>query len=223
MNCTDFENELIELTAARTRGLSEAARRHVATCADCRRSVNGDRALDRMIAAWRAATPAPTSRARLVTALLNDRPRAAPARSTPQRTPAAAWSLITVATVLMCLGVALWRDDDPRPNALVNRGPESSPVQALPISESVASLWDGMQSRSQQAAVETVRRLEEWPQVALHETIPAALPISAAEAANSPQSSAPWLQWGEPLGRQVGQAFQFLGDALPETLERPAG
>jgi hypothetical protein len=31
------------------------------------------------------------------------------------------------------------------------------------------------------------------------------------------------LQWGQPLGRQVGQAFRFLGDALPETLDHPAG
>jgi hypothetical protein len=217
MNCTDFEREQIEWVAARDRKLSDAARAHLATCADCRRLWQADWALDGMIVTWRKSLPATMVGGRVLAVLRQDRP--SPAGPVARPMSGVPWALVAAVGVLLCLGLTLWRDSGSDRRTVARHDPEAP----LPITDSVVSLWDGVQMRSQQAAEETVRRLDDFPQVALQETIsPSALPTTT-EATELTTSARPWLEWSEPLGRQVGQAFRFLGDALPDPNDRPAG
>jgi hypothetical protein len=119
---------------------------------------------------------------------------------------------------MFCVGLTLWRNAGIDRPAVAQRDLESP----LPITSSVVSMWDNVQLQSQQAAVETVRRFEGIPQVAFQEPIPGTPPsaVGTSEPVTSPR---PWLEWGQPLGRQVGQAFQFLGDALPDPNDHSAG
>lgn len=217
MNCTDFEREQIEHVAARAPELSEAACAHLVTCADCRRLWRADRTLDRMIVAWRDSLPTTPVGERVLAALRHD--RLFPAAPVARPMPGVPWVLVAALTVILCLGLTLWRDSGPDRRTVMRQNHEAP----LPITDSVVSLWDGMQTRSQQAAAETVRRFDDFPQVTLQETIsPSTLP-STREATQATTSIRPWLEWSEPLGRQVGQAFRFLGDALPDPNDRPAG
>lgn len=207
MNCTDFEREWIDALAERRTGLSPGALAHLETCANCRRAWHGDRALDLPIAAWASSTlkPAPVSH-----------------RATPRQWPALGWSVAVAATGLLCVGLSLWSPSGSKPR-LAGREAGSADLN-LPLSDSVATLWDGVQIGSQQAAEETVRQLEHWPQAALDSARRQTdLPAAEAATTSTAESSRPWLGWGEPLGQQVGEAFRFLGQALPDLPDHPAG
>lgn len=214
MNCTDFEREQIERIGDRTARLSDAAREHLAGCAGCRRAWQVDSALDPLIAAWRNAVLLSPSRDRLLAAVLADRPQAT--GRLPQQSSATLWSVLVALSVLCGLGIGLWQTGATNAPLIAARGPTAPAPTDLPITDSVASLWDGVQSRSQQAALETVKRLEEWPQVAIQEALPNPVVTEADHAPSPAADPRPWLEWSQPLGRQVGQAFRFLGEALPD-------
>lgn len=212
MNCTDFEREHIDRLAERSTELSDDARQHLAVCAECRSAWHTDRVLDSAIIAWRETVPVTHAGDRIVAALLEEQPR--PVTVSTPSSAAMTWSVLVALTVLCALGLGLWRTPD-SPSVIA----KSEPSTELPLTESVASLWDGVQVQSQQAARETVKRLEEWPQVAvLSEPLPPSAPATDMESVEPPPTAEPqtWLPWSQPLGRQVGAAFRFLGDALPD-------
>jgi hypothetical protein len=208
MNCVGFEREHESRLAGRQTDLSAEARRHLDTCAVCRRTWTVDRQLDRAIAVWQADSPPMPDRQRLLASILIAHTGVI-LRPSPS-TPAVTWTIVAALTVMLCVGVSLWRDGATAPTVA---------DRATPLTDSVATLWDGVQTHSQQAAVETVKRLDEWPLVAL--PVPSSIPTESAAEPIAP--SRPWLEWSEPLGRQVGQAVQFLGDALPDPNEHSAG
>jgi hypothetical protein len=218
MNCTDFEQELAERTTGGRTTFSAAAEAHRAACPDCTTQERNERALDRLIAVWRQSLPPVPDPARTVAAVLAERAMVSRQDVAPARAPGAVWSMLAALAVLVCVGLVLSRSGGPDgPRQVAVRPSET--VEPLPLSDSVATMWGGMQSQSQQAATGTVRQLEQWTQLTPREpAIPAAVPAPAAPPADSL-----WRGWGEPLGRQVGQAFRFLSDALPEDPAASAG
>jgi hypothetical protein len=218
MNCTDFELELAERATGGRTTLSAAAEAHLAACPGCSARERSDRTLDRLIAVWRQSLPPVPDPARTVTAVLAERTVVAKQHVAPVRTPGAVWSMLAALAVLVCVGLVLSRSGGPDVPRQVAVHPAGT-VEPLPLSDSVATMWGGVQSQSQQAATGTVRQLEQWTQLTPRElAIPAAVPAPAAPPADSL-----WRGWGEPLGRQVSQAFRFLSDVLPEDPAASAG
>lgn len=224
MKCTDFERELCNRWETRRPNLTAAAQEHLSACPACRGLYQRELALDRLVAVWREQLPEPPPAAPLVEALCREFGVRRPT-TPPTRRAAMLWATVSAMAVLLCVGLVLsWTKGSMPPTGrlVAERSTETAASgEDWPLTDSVATLWDGVQSQSQQVAVNTVRRLEDWPQLTRQERWE-----SGSASVPSPSGDAndrPWGGWGEPLGRQVGQAFRFLSDALPDAALSPAG
>jgi len=209
MNCTDFDAWLHDTADERERVLSEAASRHVADCQACRTLWSSETALDRAFALWKAAPlpslPDNVLAERIVAHVLPRQLRAPISRSRPR-----SWMTVVAAlAVLVAAGIALLRQSEPGTPIAAVRPPPMEP--AVPLSESVAAVWNDMRTTSQLVVWETVESLDHLAQ------LPAVAPTPTSVEIEHPTVPAPptWLPWSEPIGEQVNAGFGFLGEVVP--------
>jgi hypothetical protein len=129
------------------------------------------------------------------------------------------WTLWSTAAVLLLAAIALRGIPNVEPNSLQVAGiPQTPPVDSppaaepAPITQSLAGLWQGMRVEYRDLSHEAVRLLDnlaEFPEA----DAPADATAPAASLRPEPSS---WWRVHHPVSERVGQAFDFLKDALPE-------
>ncbi|MDX1965567.1 MAG: hypothetical protein SFV23_00225 [Planctomycetaceae bacterium] len=244
MNCTELEHEWLDHDlneSAEAAVWSPAAERHFAECAACRRLRAGHALLKHAVAAWKAQPAPRVSTEQLLAAIWSDQRQASagwtvagspdrvhPSASVrPKRRSAAesrigSWTTVAAAVVLAVLGAGLYSlpergeirmaDRTAQPTSLA---PEAS---SAPVTATMALLWRDVQTNSAAAARTTVASLDHFPVVPLPSVAGDAMhgDAAAVERGNTTaESERRWQDWGAPLGHQVGNAFSFLGNALP--------
>lgn len=224
MNCTDFELETQRWLDERGDALPAAMRDHAARCPACLEFWQAQQTLLAATRSWTRIT-APASLAQSVlTALAQsesvDSRRTQPLAisTSPQRVSrGSAWAALCATAALMLLAVMMIRLSPPTEptvsgDSVARISPAGKPEDAL-VSQTLAGLWQGVHTEYREFSQETTRVLDglgELPESA------ALLPsLPAQEFTPSEKPSPSWLRLARPVSDRVGQAFDFLRDAVP--------
>ncbi len=137
------------------------------------------------------------------------------------------WTTAAAAMALAVLGLGLLTLPDRGEVRLAVRTPSPTAIPAEAssalITDTMALLWNDVRTNSAAAARTTVASFEHLPAVPLQNVVSEAMhsetePVDTKpleNGATTAESERPWHSWGSPLGHQVGSAFRFLGNALP--------
>lgn len=245
MNCAELEQEwerrfadslVSEAGSLRDcRPWSAEAEAHFATCAGCRQRLQAEALLDQALGVW-LAQPLPSA---VVPAARQWLPGSAPVEMpaiaahalrqvSVQSRSRSLWSQpAMVAASCLAFVAAGWLLVQPGhevPLQVVSTAvvPEDSAV-----TDSLALMLSDVRIHSEAAARSTVASLDRWPSsvvvaAASHPLAVPTLPTERPAEVIETRSQQNWSQWGSPLGQQVGGAFQFLNEVLPE-MAGPAG
>jgi len=214
MNCTTFEIWLQETSGDADRTPPQSLNAHLAECAGCRARWASEQTLDRAVVSWRRVPfPLPPTEP-VVAVILSEQVRGTvPDADGPKRsrtrvpgardTRTAVIAVTVAAAMLLIIGWTL-RQDAP------SQTPVAQQTPALPVTESVAALWNDVGTTSRAMARDTVQSLDQWSQFAA----PVAVPTGPVEPV--PLPAAPrWLPWSEPIGENLNTGFGFLSDVVP--------
>ena len=244
MNCSELEQEWEQRFAdcLAGEGISDSQRRpwsvdaeaHFAVCVGCRQRLQAEALLDQALVVWRGqdlpAVSVPSAEEWLrntaipgmpVEVMQGPRSEALRTRSRSKWSP----SVMVAASCLACVAAG-W--------LLMPSGPEVSFQVSTPatpeesaVTDSLALMLSDVRVHSEAAARSTVASLDRWPaSVAVAASshplaVPSIPPQRPADGSEAPPQQN-WSRWGSPLGQQVGGAFQFLNEVLPE-MAGPAG
>lgn len=239
LTCSEFDGLLFEQTSE-PHDADERLREHAASCSRCAAVWKDERALDAAIAAWKTGVPEADLTERVLArwrdereAVPSSQPQTGPRR---ERSPARGnqhFALLALASAAaLVLAFSLVSQDPLRSTpdfatahpevktgsgAATNRQP--SPRQdadELPVAELVA----GIQTRYSGAARRMTGIVDkwkfEWPAVAEVDVdlLPQGKPATAPKP--GPRHTGNRFEATlKPIGRDVGQAFGFLRDAIP--------
>ncbi|OYW24567.1 MAG: hypothetical protein B7Z55_01790 [Planctomycetales bacterium 12-60-4] len=240
MNCTELEQEwltreLQATTSDHARAWSQEAEQHFAECLACQQLRAADSALNKAISLWCAQPMALPSTERICAAIWNDRQKSPLRDGRVFKSPAdraaaskgqvryASLTIVVAASVLCLVGLGLRGTSDRAGEeafdqsapSVVQAAPEASPA---PVTATMALLWHDVRTSSAAAARSTVASLDRLPAVPLTSVLNDAVSSESQPTATvrtTADADRPWPGWGSPLGTQVGSAFRFLGDALP--------
>ena len=231
MNCTEFEQELIEQVEASDALWSEGAARHLAECPRCRSSVKALSTLDQAITAWKS-TPLPSPPTEKLVAILRHEAASLSQpmivrseRPSSTQWSAASWMTTAAACTLLLMGWTLWKQPAiPQPDSGLP-ALASSADETLPVTTTVADLWHGVRDRSATVARQTLSSWDQMPAIApmTNTELPPNLdpdfqPVMTQHSAIRSTSSellSGWSNLSKPIGQQVGTALQFLGQVIP--------
>lgn len=226
MNCTDFELAVQHRLDARQADLTPELRAHLARCPECQVYWQGQKMLLSAVKSWSPAHP-PAGLVDAVLAELSRSNRASPAvtvmpaRSHPSR--GSLWGIFCSTAALAILAVSLipvtpHAEQPPTSIAKINPPADSdSPlaVETAMVSQTLAGLWHEVHAEYVELSEETNRAFDDWSELPASTTLLPALPDGAASETESPESNSSWLRLDRPVSERVGQAFDFLWDALP--------
>jgi hypothetical protein len=134
-----------------------------------------------------------------------------------QRGPSAAALALVAVTLVRLMPSDVHRDSTlvARSSAISLESPLAS--EALLVSQALTGLFQEVRSEYVQLSQETARAFEDWDK--LPETQKWLLPIPRADSSNETPSST-WMRLDRPVSERVGQAFDFLWDALPGSAQQ---
>lgn len=226
MNCTDFELAVQHRFDARQADLTPELRAHLAVCPECQVYWQGQATLLTALKSWSPAHP-PAGLVDAVLAKLS-RPNHAspPVTVTPVRSRSSrgsVWGIVCSTAALAVLAVSLipWTSHRERPPAsMAKTNPlveSDSPLAAetAMVSQTLAGLWHGVRAEYVELSEGTNRAFDDWSELPASATLLPALPAGTAADTESPEPGSPWLRLDRPVSERVGQAFDFLWDALP--------
>jgi|GEM_PF-5810451 len=217
MNCTDFELAFQERLDARQLELTDDLRAHTATCADCRAFWQSQSGLMKATSDWTNPAEPPQLLQSVLNELTSDTPRVVRA-DVPVRTPSRAgiWVATCSTAALLLAAVLLGIAPTPNGSPLVPSEVVITPP-AEPDAPMMSGLLTGVRTEYAELSQQTTRVLDEWSELPRTPTlIPAFAEPNAAPAGDSPT----WLRLDRPVSDRVGQAFDFLWDAVPQSASR---
>lgn len=234
MNCTEFEQELIEQVEASDARWSEAAARHLAECPQCRSSAKTMSTLDQVITAWKS-TPLPSPPTDKLVAILRHEAASLSQpmivlseRPSSTRWSAASWMTTAAACTLLLLGWAFWKQPASPQTASSSQIVTASADEIPPVTATVADLWHGVRDSSATVARQTISSWDQMPAIAPvtnteppPNTDPELQPVLTQHSAirsTSTELLSGWSNLSKPIGQQVGTALQFLGQVIPTDL-----
>lgn len=145
-----------------------------------------------------------------------------PGRRSASDSRIGSWTTVAAAVVLAVLGAGLYSLPERGESRLADRTPQPTSLapeaSSAPVTATMALLWRDVRTNSAAAARTTVASLEHFPVVPLPSVAGDAMHGDAAPVepgSTTAESERRWQDWGAPLGHQVGNAFSFLGNALP--------
>ncbi len=149
------------------------------------------------------------------------------APATPRRRSlSAAPVLLTALATAVCVVALISSDGGRRETRVATGSPQNaggeSAGNSVPVTETMALFWRDVRSQSAAAARTTVASFERLPTISAA-ALPTEAPLNPIEPnltadITIPATAEPrvqWPGWSQPLGQQVGNAFRFLGTALP--------
>jgi hypothetical protein len=221
-DCTEFERAANERLDARHIDLDAALRDHLVNCPACQSFWRGQQALLSAISTWKSVAPP----SRLIENSLHELTEqngfapvtmALRAPTTPTVSRGGVWALVCSSAALALLAVSMvrWSPSD-SVRALPVAQVESQPVLEIPrtaeaakVSDALSGLLQGVPTEYVDVSRETTRALADFGDLA-----EAAPWLSTADEPR-PESTAAWMRLDRPVSERVGQAFDFLWDALP--------
>ncbi len=220
MNCTEFELLTNDRLDARQTALSAESRAHLAECAACRSFWRGQVTLLSAVDSWKDVAPP----SRVIDAALRelvDQNGVAPQHVAvsassvpPRRSIAGVWGLVCSTAALALLAVLVVRPSPPapaQPLPVVQVEP-AAPAETANVSEALSGLLHDVRSEYAEISRETTRVLADLGD--LPEAGPWFAPIAASDE-ERPESASAWMRLDRPVSDRVGEAFDFLWDALP--------
>lgn len=236
MNCTSFELEAQQLLDERQTALTPELQQHADTCPECRAFWQSQRALLAATRSWsRAVVPE-----RLLDHVLAElsQPTVDSIRSTVahRRTESStrkphqtAWIAVASTAVVMFLAVTLLPFSPSTSTletqtSIANLPRTSTPVAVTTptdadptlVAETLSGIWQGVHEEYRGISQQTVQVFEEFREFPESSTLMPKLPASESSShSTTPQATPAWLRLTRPVSDRVGQAFDFLNDAVP--------
>lgn len=214
MNCTEFELDAQERLDARQTALPAESRAHLADCAACRSFWRGQLTLLAAVDSWKDVVPP----SRLIDVALRELALPHVAPSPPpvplHRSRAGVWGLVCSTAALVLPAVLLVRPSPPdpvRPLPVAQVEP-AAPAETANVSAALSGLLHDVRSEYAEISRETTRVLADLGD--LPEAGPWFAPIAAGDE-ERPESASAWMRLDRPVSDRVGEAFDFLWDALP--------
>jgi hypothetical protein len=215
MNCTDFEAWLLATSDVRQRTLSAEAEEHLAQCAACRGRWQAEALLDEAIQAWKSA-PLPKFGAATDSSPMTARISAG--MRSPRQKQLGWGSSLALATACLVLAMASWRLAF-QPEAKRSPSVATAADTVVPLSESVSTLFAGLQAAPPSVVAEAARRMEQLPVLPKAAGRPEATESTTPPmpgTTTDPSAVVPsWWPLGDPIRDKVHAAFGFLENALP--------
>jgi hypothetical protein len=226
MNCTDFELDVQHRLDARQVNLTPELRAHLAACPECQAFWQGQLTL---LAALKSSPPAPPP-AGLLEAVLAELSRpndsspavaVGPSRRHPSR--GSLWGILCSTAALAILAVSLMPptpSDEQRRTSVVKTAPSVVPdspltAETVIVSQTLASLWHDVRAEYAEVSEGTHRAWDDWSEFPASATLLPVLPGGATSEMEATEPDSSWLRLDRPVSERVGQAFDFLWDALP--------
>ncbi len=218
MNCTDFELAAQQLLDERREILPAELSDHVENCPACRTFWQGQLMLLSAARSWPRIASSSVQMQSVLTAL------AKPAGADPQplslATPlvsrgSARAALSTAAALMMIAAMMIQQSSSPEPRRsepVVAR--KDSPVlpEDAGVSQVLTGLWEGVHREYEELTQETTRVFDSLSELPESSSLLPSLPAADPSPAPPPAS---WLRLARPVSDRVGQAFDFLRDAVP--------
>ena len=232
MNCSEFENELMQLVESRCVALTDQAATHATECSACAERWREHRLIDIALAAWRPVLLPPSLADTVLAQLLAERsPVLMASRSLAANR--SRWMVVAAAACLLAVlgfGMATIPSSGNRSFAL--RQDRSSSQQPSDISKqssvevvsSVAAVLDDLRTEYRELAAETRATAREFAVVIppspvvpwMNENNSDRAPENIADAVPPGMVSV----IGRSIGTQIGQAMDFLWVTVPDTVPR---
>lgn len=214
MNCTDFERAIQGRLDARQVPLTPDLRPHHDECAACRSFCASQEALLLLAQSWTPPVPPPG----LIDAVLADLSLVLPVNRTFAAAASPAWGRIggimcSTAAMLVLTVTLLWTPKNAH-QPVTRIEPSQPPVETAIVSETLAGLFQGMNAEYTGLSAETSRALQDFSGLSDSAGLLKDLPPTRSPRLERPVD---WERWDRPVSDRVGQAFDFLWDALPRT------
>lgn len=215
MNCTDFELAVQHMLDYRRTELSPEMQSHCDECAGCRLFVESQLAIGLIVQTWQS-TAAPSRILQGVLTELAVMPTATRHNAAAKSLSGAPlWGTVCCAAAMIVLTISLLRMPASVQQPLAQRAPV--PGESEIVSEALAGLFQGMNAEYAGLSSPTQQVLQQ-----LGELPDSSLLLLEPSPSVTPRLEQPadWRRWDRPVSDRVGQAFDFLWDALPQTSQQ---
>ena len=220
MSCTEFEQSLKQAVETRSEHELRDLRDHAAACPICRPLWQRFTLLQQAIPLWKAQVPDVDLSDSVILRVAAGQPAAA---SRPARSSRLRWAVaLTTAAAVCALAVILWPAPENRQVVESPQPPVVEPQQDDTPLEPVVAMQPAHEGAVRKGG-DAIMVLAENAAGAVVKTpmfLPPASALSAGDTGQTdeaPASSwlAEWSQDLQPIGREVGNAMNFLLDAVP--------
>lgn len=218
MNCTDFELAAQQLLDERREILPPELSDHAAHCPACRTFWHEQLTLLSAARSWTRIAASLEQMQSILTVLAKPAGVASQplSHATPLVSRGGAWAALSTAAALMLLAAMMIRQSpspEPRSSEPVVARPELPvPEEDAVVSQALAGLWQGVHREYEELTQETTRVFDSLSELPESSSLLPSLPAADPSPMQPPAS---WLRLARPVSDRVGQAFDFLRDAVP--------